>query len=93
MVAGASGAVWKVLPVGVYELASPVLVSLLPSRPQLWCNFSPVNRHLFTSDRIPTTDQRQAFTRIQLREPVNLLPRFTGAWVAETESSLSPRPP
>lgn len=41
MVAGASGAVWKVLRVGVYELASPVLVSLLPSHPQLWCDFSP----------------------------------------------------
>lgn len=33
-----------------------------------------VNRHLFTSDRIPTTVQRQAFTSVQLRKPVNHWP-------------------
>lgn len=41
MVAGARGAVWRVLPAGIYGLPSPVLVSLLPSLPQLWCDFSP----------------------------------------------------
>lgn len=41
MVAGTCGAVRKVLPVGIYRLPSPVLVSLLPSLPQLWRDFFP----------------------------------------------------
>lgn len=48
-----------------------------------------VNRHLFFSDRIPTTDRGQAFASVQLRELVNLLVQFVGALVADTASSLS----
>lgn len=95
MVAGASGAIWRVLPVGIYGLPSPVLLHLLPSLSQMWCDFSPGAREQTSVYLGQDThySPKTSFHQCPAQKTSESLAQFVGAWMAETASSLSPHPP